>query len=47
VDFVVECTETQQSPAPITREHWSKYFDISFTLNEARGGIVRIYPKGD
>jgi hypothetical protein len=32
-DFVMEWTETPQSPAPVTREHWSMYFDDSFTLN--------------
>jgi hypothetical protein len=43
--FVAEWTETQQPP--ITREHWSIYFDGSFTLNGAGGGVVLISPKGD
>jgi ribonuclease HI len=47
VDYVAEWTKTQQSPAPVTREHWSMYFDDSFTLNRAGGGIVLISPKGD
>jgi hypothetical protein len=47
VDYVAEWTKTQQSPAPVTREHWSMYFDDSFTLNWAGGGIVLISPKGD
>jgi hypothetical protein len=33
-DFVVEWTETH--PPRITQEHWSMYFDGSFTLNGAR-----------
>jgi ribonuclease HI len=47
VDFVPEFTELQQSPAPVTQEHWSMYFDESFTLNGAEGGIVLISPKGE
>jgi hypothetical protein len=47
VDFMAEWIKTQQSPALVTQEHWSMYFDDSFTLNEARGGIVLISPKGD
>jgi hypothetical protein len=46
-DFMVEWTETQQPPPPITQEHWSMYFDGSFTLNGAEGGVVLIFPKGD
>jgi ribonuclease HI len=45
-DFMAEWTETQQPP-PVTQEHWSMYFDGSFTLNGAGGGIVLISPKGD
>jgi hypothetical protein len=41
-DFVAEWTKTQQSLAPVTREHWSMYFNGSFTLNGAWGGIVLI-----
>jgi ribonuclease HI len=38
----------QDSVAPlVTQEHWSMYFDGSFTLNGARGGVVLISPKGD
>jgi ribonuclease HI len=32
---------------PITQEHWSMYFDDSFTLNGAGGGVVLVSPKGD
>jgi hypothetical protein len=40
-DFVAEWTETQQQPPPsITQEHWSMYFDGSFTLNGVEGGGV-------
>jgi hypothetical protein len=49
-DFVAEWAETQQPPfpsPPITQEHWRMYFDGSFTLNSAEGGIVLISPKGD
>jgi hypothetical protein len=35
VDFMAEWTETQQS-SPVTQEHWSMYFDGSFTLNGLR-----------
>jgi ribonuclease HI len=31
----------------VIREHWSMYFDDSFTLNGAGGGIILISPKGD
>jgi ribonuclease HI len=31
----------------VTQEHWSMYFDGSFTLNGARGGMVLISHKGD
>jgi hypothetical protein len=31
----------------VTQEQWSMYFDGSFTLNGAGGGIVLIFPKGD
>jgi hypothetical protein len=44
-DFVAEWTEMQQLPAPVTRENWSMYFDVSFTLNGAKGGIVLISLK--
>jgi ribonuclease HI len=38
----------QDSVAPlVTQEHWSMYFDGSFTLNGAMGGVVLISPKGD
>jgi hypothetical protein len=46
-DFIAKLTETEQPPTLVTREHWRMYFDSSFTLNRARGGIVLIYPKGD
>jgi hypothetical protein len=46
-DFLAEWTETQQLPPLGTQEHWSMYFDGSFTLNDAEGGIVLISPKGD
>jgi hypothetical protein len=36
-DFMAEWTETQQLPALMTQEHWSMYFDDSFTLNGAGG----------
>jgi hypothetical protein len=29
VDFMVEWTETQEPPTPVTREHWSMYFITS------------------
>jgi hypothetical protein len=37
VDFMAEWTETRQPhpPPPVTQEHWSMYFDGSFTLNGA------------
>jgi hypothetical protein len=47
VDFVAEWTEIQQLPVPVTQEHWSMYFDDSFTLNGVGGCIVLISPKGD
>jgi hypothetical protein len=34
-------------PPSVTQEHWSLYFDSSFTLNSVGGGIVLISPKGD
>jgi hypothetical protein len=34
-------------PTPVSREHWSMYFDSSFTLNRAGEGVVLISPKGD
>jgi hypothetical protein len=43
---VAEWTKTQQ-PLPVTQEHWSMYFDISFTLNGTGGGVVLISVKGD
>jgi hypothetical protein len=46
-DFMAEWTETQQLPAPVTWEHWSMYFNDSFTLNGTGGGIVLISPKGE
>jgi ribonuclease HI len=46
-DFVVEWTETQQPHPPVTQEHWSMYFNGSFTLNGVGGGIVLISPKVD
>jgi hypothetical protein len=46
-DFVAEWSKTQQPPPPATHEHWSMYFDDSFTFNGARGGVVLISPKGD
>jgi hypothetical protein len=46
-DFVTEWAETQQPPSLVTQEHWSMYFDGSFTLNGVRGGVVLISPKGD
>jgi hypothetical protein len=46
-DFVAEWTETQQPHPPVAQEHWSMYFDGSFTLNSIGGGIVLIPPKGD
>jgi hypothetical protein len=35
VDFMSEWTETQPPPALVTQEHWSMYFNGSFTLNGA------------
>jgi hypothetical protein len=46
-DFVAEWIETQQPPAPVTREYCSMYFDNSFTLNGARGGVALNSSKGD
>jgi hypothetical protein len=46
-DFMAEWTETQQPPPPVTQEQWSMYFNGSFTLNGAGGGVVMISPKGD
>jgi ribonuclease HI len=31
----------------VTQEHWSIYFDGSFTLNGAERCVVLISPKGD
>jgi hypothetical protein len=39
-DFVGEWSKTQQPPWPITQEHWSMYFDRSFTLNGVKGVVV-------
>jgi hypothetical protein len=36
-DFMAEWIETQQPPSPVTQEHWSIYFNGSFTLNGAGG----------
>jgi hypothetical protein len=48
VYFVAEWTETQQPPPPrVTREHWSMYFDGSFTLDGAEEGLVLNSPKRD
>jgi hypothetical protein len=44
-DFVDEWIKTH--PPPITEEHWSMYFDDSFSLNGVGGGVVLISPKGD
>jgi ribonuclease H / adenosylcobalamin/alpha-ribazole phosphatase len=44
---MVEWTETQQLPPPVTQDYWSIYFDGSFTLNGVGGGEVLISPKGD
>jgi ribonuclease HI len=44
---VAEWTETQQLCAPVTREHWSMYFNGSFTLNGVGVGIMLISPNGD
>jgi hypothetical protein len=44
-DFVAEWTRTQHPP--ISQEHWTMYFDGSFTLNGAGGGVVLISTKGD
>jgi ribonuclease HI len=33
-------------PPLVTEENYSMYFDGSFTLNRAGGGIVLISPKG-
>jgi hypothetical protein len=44
VDFVVEWIETQQPPPPVTQEHWSMYFDGSFTLNGIGGDVVLLTP---
>jgi ribonuclease HI len=46
-DVVAKWIETQKPPAPVTREHWSMYFDDSFTLNGAGRGIILISPKLD
>jgi hypothetical protein len=46
-DFIAKWTETQKLPAPVTQEHWSMYFDGSFTLNGAGGGVVLISLKGN
>jgi hypothetical protein len=37
----------QDSAPPVAQEHWTMYFDGSFTLNGTRGGKVLISPKGD
>jgi hypothetical protein len=47
VDFMGEWIKTQQPLAPVTQEHWSMYFDGSFTLNGVRGGVILISLKGD
>jgi hypothetical protein len=44
-DFVADWTETQQLPGPVTRAHWSMYFDGSFTLNGG-GEASFISPQG-
>jgi hypothetical protein len=46
VDFVVKWTETQQPPAPVTREHWNMYFDDSFAFNGGKGRSHYDLPKG-
>jgi hypothetical protein len=46
-DFVAKWTETQQLQPPVTQEHWSMYFDGSFTLNSIEGGVVLTSPMGD
>jgi hypothetical protein len=44
---MAEWTQIQHSLALVTQEHWSMYFDVSFTLNRVGGGVVQISPKGD
>jgi hypothetical protein len=44
-DFVAEWTKILHPP--VAQEHWTMYFDGSFTLNGTRGGKVLISPKGD
>jgi hypothetical protein len=44
VYFMAEWIKTQQPPPPVTQEHWSMYFDGSFTLNGAGGGVLLISP---
>jgi hypothetical protein len=46
-EFVAKWTKTQQAPTPITQDHQSMYFDGSFILNGAGGGMVLISPKRD
>jgi hypothetical protein len=49
-DLVAEgpgLTSPPPPPPPISQEHWTMYFDGSFTLNGAGGGVVLISTKGD
>ena len=46
-DFIMEWTETQTTPMPAAQEYWNMYFDGSFTLNGAGGGVILISPTGD
>jgi ribonuclease HI len=39
--------ETQQPSTLMIQEHWSMYFDHSFTHNGVGGCIIRIFPMGD
>jgi hypothetical protein len=39
-DFVADWTDTQMAPEFDPPEHWEMYFDGSFTLYGAGGGVV-------
>jgi ribonuclease HI len=47
VDFVVDWTDAQVAPESEPPKHWEMYFDGSFTLNGAGGGVVLVSPSGD
>jgi ribonuclease HI len=47
INFVTDWINAQVAPEFDPPEHWEIYFDGSFTLNGAGGGVVLLSPSGD